>query len=63
MSGFVLFPTLRLSVSSLVDSLGLNNISPERDGTEGKKKGAFSGFLGGSIGLLRAWKIWDCVQN
>lgn len=54
MSGFVLFPTLRLSVSSLVNSLGLNNISPERDGTEGKKKGAFSGFLGGSIGLLRA---------
>jgi hypothetical protein len=32
---------------------GSNNISPERDGTEGKKNGAFSGFLGGSIGLLR----------
>lgn len=54
MSTCLLFPTLSVSVSSLTDSLGLNDISPERDGTKGKKKGAFSGFLGGSIGLLRA---------
>ena len=54
-------PSFLLSLSALsglvsspsTGSLGLNNISPERDGTEGKKKGAFSGFFGGSIGLLR----------
>jgi hypothetical protein len=41
-----------LSVSLLLAG-GSNNISPERDGTDGKKKGAFSGFFGGSIGLFR----------
>jgi len=46
-----------VSFSSFAVLLGLNNISPERDGTEGKKKGAFSGFFGGSIGLLRTWKL------
>jgi len=30
-------------------------MSPEREGSEGKKNGAFSGFLGGSIGLFRTW--------
>jgi hypothetical protein len=50
---------LSLSVSSgllsspSTGSLGLNNISPDRDGIEGRKKGVFSGFFGGSIGLLR----------
>lgn len=39
------------------DSEGLNSISPEREGRDGRKKGAFSGFFGGSIGLLRAWTL------
>ena len=48
--------------SSSAGSLGLNNISPERDGTEGKKNGAFSGFFGGSIGLfpklMKQYMVW-----
>jgi hypothetical protein len=47
-----LAPSVVLSSVSLLAG-GSNNISPERDGTEGKKKGAFSGFLGGSTGLFR----------
>lgn len=53
MSSFLSFISTSLPFASPLASLGVNNISPERDGTEGKKKGAFSGFLGGSIGLLR----------
>lgn len=44
---------LSASLPSTDMLLGLKNISPDRDGIDGKKKGAFSGFFGGSIGLLR----------
>lgn len=49
--------TLFSSLSVFAGSEGLNSISPEREGRDGRKKGAFSGFFGGSIGLLRTWKL------
>lgn len=60
---FICFPSSVPSFSfndNLPDS---NNISPERDGTEGKKNGAFSGFFGGSIGLLRTWNLEFVIQQ
>lgn len=55
MSNFLSFFSISLPFASVcpLSSPGVNNISPESDGIEGRKKGAFSGFLGGSIGLLR----------
>lgn len=50
---FLFFSSISPSASVSFD---LNNISPESEGIEGKKKGAFSGFFGGSIGLLRAYE-------
>jgi len=48
----LLFASFASSVTTTSD---LNNTSPESEGVVGKKKGAFSGFFGGSIGLLRIW--------
>lgn len=65
MSTLVLFIVASAPIPSSFSDilLGSNNISPEIDGTEGKKNGAFSGFFGGSIGLLRAFKLKLMVQK
>jgi len=56
---FLLFSSFSPSAS---ESFALNNISPDSEGIEGKKKGAFSGFFGGSIGLLRAYETTSNIN-
>ena len=60
---FICFSSPAPSFSFTGNLPGSNNTSPERDGTEGKKNGAFSGFFGGSIGLLRTWNSEFVIQQ